>query len=89
MTALTIRSQSKNKKMDRNGKKAPVKKAKGSAKTAGKTWAEQKLALKKQFPTLTDADMMFEESKKEEMFAKIQTKVGKTKEEMQKIIAAL
>jgi uncharacterized protein YjbJ (UPF0337 family) len=75
--------------MDRNGKKVPAKKVKGAAKTAGKTWAEQKLALKKQFPTLTDNDMMFEESKKAEMFAKIQTKVGKTAEEMQKIIAAL
>ncbi len=76
--------------MDRKGKKAPVKKAaKTSAKTAGKTWVEQKAALKKQFPTLTDNDLMFEESKKDEMLAKIQTKVGKTKEEMQKIVAAL
>jgi uncharacterized protein YjbJ (UPF0337 family) len=77
--------------MDRKGKKAPTAKkaGKGAAKTTGKTWIEQKAALKKQFPMLTDNDMMFDESKKMEMMAKIQTKVGKTKEEMDKIIAAL
>jgi uncharacterized protein YjbJ (UPF0337 family) len=32
---------------------------------------------------------MFEEGKKEEMLAKLQIKLGKTKEEMDKIIKAL
>jgi uncharacterized protein YjbJ (UPF0337 family) len=32
---------------------------------------------------------MFEEGKKEEMLAKLQIKLGKTKEEFQKIIAEL
>jgi uncharacterized protein YjbJ (UPF0337 family) len=32
---------------------------------------------------------MFEEGKKEEMFGKLQIKLGKTKEELHKIIAAL
>jgi uncharacterized protein YjbJ (UPF0337 family) len=73
------------------GKKAPAKKIvfKGTAKTPAKmTWVEQKINLKKQFPVLTDSDMLFEEGKKEEMLAKIQIKIGKTKEELQKIIAA-
>ena len=32
---------------------------------------------------------MFEESRKEEMYAKLQIKLGKTKEELHKILSAL
>jgi uncharacterized protein YjbJ (UPF0337 family) len=32
---------------------------------------------------------MFQEGKKEELFAKLQIKLGKSKEELEKIIAAL
>lgn len=53
------------------------------------TWNEQKGKLKQQFATLTDNDLMFEEGKKEEMLGKLQIKLGKTKDELHKIIAAL
>ena len=49
-------------------------------------WNEQKAKLKKQFAVLTDNDLMFEEGKKEEMMAKLQIKLGQTKEQLQKII---
>jgi uncharacterized protein YjbJ (UPF0337 family) len=52
-------------------------------------WNELKGKLKQKFAVLTDNDLMFEEGKKEEMFAKLQIKLGKTKEEMDKIIKAL
>ena len=52
-------------------------------------WNEQKGKLKKKFAVLTDNDLMFEEGKKEEMFGKLQIKLGKSKEELDKIIAAL
>ena len=52
-------------------------------------WSEQKTKLKAQFSTLTDADLQYENGKKDEMFDKIQTKLGKTKEELATIIAAL
>ena len=52
-------------------------------------WNTQKGKLKQQFAVLTYNDLMFEEGKKEEMFGKLQTKLGKTKEEMRKIIAGL
>lgn len=52
-------------------------------------WNEQKGKLKKQFATLTDNDLLFEEGKKDEMLGKIQVKLGKTKEELHAIIAAL
>jgi uncharacterized protein YjbJ (UPF0337 family) len=52
-------------------------------------WNEQKGKLKQKFATLTDNDLMFEEGKKEEMLGKLQIKLGKTKEELHKIIAEL
>jgi uncharacterized protein YjbJ (UPF0337 family) len=52
-------------------------------------WNEQKGKLKMKFASLTDNDLMFAEGKKDEMLGKLQIKLGKTKEEMHKIIAAL
>jgi len=51
--------------------------------------SEQKGKLKQKFAFLTDNDLMFEEGRKEEMFGKLQIKLGKTKEELHKIIEAL
>lgn len=53
------------------------------------SWKEQKGKLKLKFPTLTDADLHFEEGKKDEMLRKVETKLGKTKEEFSKIISSL
>jgi uncharacterized protein YjbJ (UPF0337 family) len=50
------------------------------------TWNEQKGKLIQKFAILTDNDMMFTEGKKEEMLGRLQLKLGKTKEELQKII---
>jgi len=52
-------------------------------------WNEQKGLLKQKFAVLTDNDLMFEEGKKEEMLGKLQITLGKTKEELYKIIGAL
>ena len=52
-------------------------------------WNEMKGRLKQKFAMLTDNDLMFAEGKKEEMFGKLQIKLGKTKEEFQKIISEL
>ena len=52
-------------------------------------WGEQKGKLKAQFSALTDEDLRYEDGKKEEMFAKVQVKLGKTKEEFAAIVAAL
>ena len=52
-------------------------------------WSEQKAKLKKKFPVLTDADLTYAEGKKEDMMGKLQEKLGKTKDELNKIIAAL
>lgn len=52
-------------------------------------WNEQKGKLKKKFAQLTDNDLMYAEGKKDEMMGKLQKKLGKTEEELRKIISAL
>lgn len=52
-------------------------------------WEEQKGKLKQKFAALTDNDLLFAEGKKEEMLGRIQAKLGKTKEELFKIIGKL
>jgi uncharacterized protein YjbJ (UPF0337 family) len=52
-------------------------------------WNEQKGKLKQKFAILTDDDLMLVSGKKEEMLGKLQAKLGKTKEELHKIIASL
>ena len=50
-------------------------------------WNEQKGKLKQQFASLTDDDLMFAEGKKDEMLGKLQIKLGKTKEELHKVMS--
>lgn len=52
-------------------------------------WNGQKAKLKKMFAWLTDEDLLFKEGKKEQMFEKLQITLGKTKAELQKILASL
>jgi len=52
-------------------------------------WNAQKGKLKQKFAVLTDNDLMFAEGKKEEMLGKLQIKLGKTKAELDKIMADL
>jgi uncharacterized protein YjbJ (UPF0337 family) len=52
-------------------------------------WAETKGKLKQSFAILTDDDLLFEEGKQEEMWGRIQVKLGKTKKEIQDYISGL
>ncbi len=52
-------------------------------------WNETKGKLKQKFAMLTDNDLLLVEGKHEELYGRLQTKLGKTKEEIQSIIAAL
>ena len=60
-----------------------------NTKTLKGNWEEQKGKLKQKFAILTDNDVLLLEGKKEEMLGRLQIKLGKTKEELQKIIASL
>ena len=52
-------------------------------------WKEQKSKLKQRFAVLTDNDLLYMEGRKEQIFGILQNKLGKTKEELQRIIAGL
>lgn len=52
-------------------------------------WNETKGKLKQKFAMLTDDDLLFAEGKKDEMLGRLQAKLGKTKEEIQALIAGL
>jgi uncharacterized protein YjbJ (UPF0337 family) len=52
-------------------------------------WNEQKGKLKMKFAVLLDNDLIFEDGKKDEMFGRLQIKLGKSKEELLKIISSL
>ncbi len=52
-------------------------------------WNEMKGKLKQQFATLTDNDLLLIEGKQEELVGRLQIKLGKTKEEIHKIISEL
>ncbi len=50
-------------------------------------WNEMKGKLKQRFAVLTDNDLMYDEGKKDEMLGKLQVKLGKTKDELDKIMS--
>ena len=52
-------------------------------------WNEQKGKLKQKFAILTDDDLMFVEGKKDELYGRLQIKLGKSEEELHKIMAEL
>jgi uncharacterized protein YjbJ (UPF0337 family) len=52
-------------------------------------WNETKGKLKQKFAILTESDVLFIEGKKDEMLGRLQTKLGKTSEEVKRIIAEL
>ena len=52
-------------------------------------WNEQKGKLKQQFAQLTDNDLLFVEGTKDEMLGRLQIKLGKSKEQLYKIISDL
>ncbi len=49
-------------------------------------WNEIKGKLKQKFALLTDDDLLFAEGKQEELYGRLQAKLGKTKEEIKKLI---
>jgi uncharacterized protein YjbJ (UPF0337 family) len=52
-------------------------------------WNELKGTLKQKYADLTDDDLLFEEGKEDELYGRIQQKIGSTKEEIKKMISEL
>lgn len=52
-------------------------------------WNELKGKLKKKFAILTDNDLMYEDGKEDVLYGNLQKKLGKSKEELQKLLDEL
>ena len=50
-------------------------------------WNETAGKLKQKFANLTDDDLLLAKGKEEELWGRLQTKLGKTKEQIHKIIS--
>jgi len=50
------------------------------------SWNEVKGKLKQKYADLTDDDLMYAEGKEEELFGRLQKRLGKSKEELKKEI---
>lgn len=53
------------------------------------SWNEIKGKLKQKFALLTDDDLLLVAGKQDELLGRLQVKLGKTKEEVQKLISDL
>ena len=53
------------------------------------TWNEVKGKLKQKYGELTDDDLLFTEGKEDELYGRLQTKLGKTKDEIRKVIETI
>lgn len=52
-------------------------------------WNEVKGKLKQEYSDLTEDDLLYVEGKEDELYGRIQQKVGKSKDEVKKMIADL
>lgn len=50
------------------------------------SWMEQKVKLKEKIAKLTDNNILFFDNKKEQIITNLQTKLGITKEEIEKLL---
>jgi uncharacterized protein YjbJ (UPF0337 family) len=65
-----------------------LSKMKNSTEIEG-NWNEIKGKLKQKFAMLTDSDLLMYEGKKDELLGRLQVKLGKTKEEISRLISEL
>jgi len=52
-------------------------------------WNDLAGKLKQKFANLTDDDLLFKKGKEEELWGRLQNKLGKTKEQLRKIISKI
>jgi predicted nuclease with TOPRIM domain len=54
-----------------------------------RSWREQKVMLKRRFPDLKDEDFVYEKDDRETMLTRLQTKLNKTRNELESLFAEL
>ncbi|MBP6311784.1 MAG: CsbD family protein [Flavobacteriales bacterium] len=52
-------------------------------------WNETKGKLKQKYAELTDDDLAFIEGNEDELYGRLQSKIGKTKDEVRKLVSEL
>jgi uncharacterized protein YjbJ (UPF0337 family) len=52
-------------------------------------WNKIKGKLKQKYSDLTDDDLTFQEGKEDELYGRLQSKLGKTKDEVKELVASL
>ena len=52
-------------------------------------WNELKGKLKQKYANLTDNDLMYETGKEDELYGKLQKKLGKSKDEVRKLLGEI
>lgn len=52
-------------------------------------WNQIKGKLKQKYSDLTDDDLEFQEGKEDELYGRLQEKLGKTKDEIKELVASL
>jgi len=52
-------------------------------------WNQVKGKLKQKYSNLTDDDLTFQEGKEDELYGRLQEKLGKTKDEVKELVASL
>ena len=53
------------------------------------SWNETKKKLKQKFVTITDSDLLLAEGKQDQIFSRLESKLGKTKDEIINLISRL
>lgn len=78
--AKDVKKEAKEAQEDAKEKTAPTRlKLRGS-------WDETKGKLKQKFAQLTDDDLLYTEGKEEELYGRLEKKLGKSREEVQKLL---
>ena len=54
-----------------------------------RSWREQKIMLKRRFPVLSDEDLFFEVGNREKMLVRLETKLNKSRLELELLFAEL
>jgi hypothetical protein len=54
-----------------------------------RSWREQKVMLKRRFPVLSDEDFVFEKDGRENMLARLEAKLNKSRIELESLFAEL
>ena len=78
----TETSRAKDKIADKTDYSANKLKMKG-------TWNETKGKLKQSYGNLTDDDLLYAEGKEDELYGRLQIKLGKSRQEVEKILEGL